>query len=55
VFAASPSAERYSQKEFAAAMERLFADRKIRMEPYGRKGDECSRIVRVVVETDDEP
>jgi hypothetical protein len=54
-FATSPSAERYSQKELAAAMERLFTAGAIRMEHYGRKSDERSRIVRVVEKASDEP
>ena len=54
VFAVSPNAERYTAKDFAAAMERLFANRRIRMEPYGRKSDERKRIVRVV-DAGDEP
>jgi hypothetical protein len=54
-FAASPNAERYSQKDLAAAMERLFAEGEIRMEQYGRKGDPRSRIVRMVKEVGDEP
>lgn len=48
MFANSPKAERYNQREFAAAMERLFTAGEIRMEQYGRKGDSRSRIVRVV-------
>jgi RecA-family ATPase len=54
-FAASPDAERYSSKDFAAAMERLFTAGKIRMEQYGRKSDTRSRIVRVVKAAGDEP
>jgi RecA-family ATPase len=54
-FAASPNAERYSQKNLAAAMERLFAAGAIRMEPYGRPSDERRRIVRAVEEAGDEP
>jgi RecA-family ATPase len=54
-FAASPNAERYSQRDLATAMERLFAEGGIRMEQYGRKGDKRSRIVRVVKEAGDEP
>ena len=53
-FAASPNAERYSQKDLAAAMERLFATDAIRMEPYGRPSDERRRIVRAVEEAGDE-
>jgi RecA-family ATPase len=53
-FAASPNAERYSQKDLAAAMERLFAAGAIRMEPYGRPSDERRRIVQVVEEAGDE-
>jgi RecA-family ATPase len=49
-FAASPNSDRYTTKDFAAAMERLFAGGKIRMEPYGRKNDERRRVVRVVRE-----
>jgi RecA-family ATPase len=55
VFASSPKAERYSQKEMAAAMERLFADGKIRMDLYGRPSDQRQRIVRVANEASDEP
>jgi hypothetical protein len=51
---ASPNAEGYSQKEMAAAMERLFADGKIRMDLYGRPGDQRQRMVRVVGENCDE-
>jgi RecA-family ATPase len=54
-FAASPNADRYSQKELAAAMERLFAAGDLRMEQYGRKGDPRSRIARVVREAGGDP
>jgi RecA-family ATPase len=54
-FAAAPDAERYSKKDLAAAMERLFAAGEIRMEEYGRAGDQRRRMVRVVRETGDEP
>jgi RecA-family ATPase len=54
-FAASPNAERYSQKDLAAAMERLFAAGVIRMAVYGRPSDQRRRIVRAVHETSDEP
>jgi hypothetical protein len=54
-FALSPNAERYNQKDFARAMENLFAEGEIRMEEYGRKSDLRSRIVRVVKEAGDEP
>jgi RecA-family ATPase len=55
VFAAAPKVERYTQKEMAAAMERLFADCKIRMDLYGRVGDQRRRMVPVVFETSNEP
>ena len=55
IFAASPNAERYNQRDFARARESLFATGEIRMELYGRKSDERSRIVRVVEEASDEP
>ena len=54
-FALSPNAERYNQKDFARAMENLFAEGEIRMEEYGRKSDLRSRIIRVVKEAGDEP
>jgi RecA-family ATPase len=54
-FAASPKAERYTKKELASAMERLFAADEIRMELYGRPSDERRRIVRVVKEAGDAP
>jgi RecA-family ATPase len=54
-FAASPNAERYSQRDLAAAMERLFADGQIRMDLYGRPGDQRRRMVRVIGEARDEP
>jgi hypothetical protein len=54
-FVASPNAERYTKKDLASAMERLFAADEIRMELYGRKADERRRIVRVVKEASDEP
>jgi RecA-family ATPase len=50
MFAASPNAERYSQKDFAGAMERLFAADDIQMQVYGRAGDQRRRMVRVVKE-----
>jgi hypothetical protein len=46
VLATSPKAERYTAKELAAAMERLFANDKIHMEVYGRPGDQRRRLVR---------
>jgi RecA-family ATPase len=46
-FAGSPNSDGYSQKELAAAMERLFAAGELRMEQCGRKGDERRRMVRV--------
>jgi hypothetical protein len=55
MFAASPNAERYSQRELAVAMERLFTEDRIRMEQYGRKSDARNRIVRVAKECGDEP
>lgn len=54
-FAASPNAERYSKKDFAGAMERLFDAGEIRMEVYGRPSDQRRCIVRVVKEASDEP
>jgi RecA-family ATPase len=45
VFVASPNRDRYTVKDLASAMERLFAAGEIRMEPYGRKADERRRIV----------
>ena len=48
VFAASPNAERYRQRDLAVAMERLFADGQIRMDVYGRAGDQRRRMVRVI-------
>jgi hypothetical protein len=54
-FAASPNAERYSQKELAKAMERLFAAGELRMERYGRAGDERRRMVRIIKSTGNEP
>jgi hypothetical protein len=54
-FAASPDAERDSQRDLVAAMERLFAASKIRMEVYGRPSDQRRRIVCVVNEASDEP
>jgi len=53
-FAASPNAERYNQKDFARAMERLFAEGQIKMEVYGRPSDQRRRMVRVVNEASDE-
>jgi hypothetical protein len=54
-FAASPNADRYSKKDFAGAMERLFDAGEIRMEVYGRPSDQRRHIVRVVNEARDEP
>lgn len=48
MLAEPPKAERYRVKDFAAAMERLFAEVKIRKEEHGRKREARSRIVRVV-------
>jgi hypothetical protein len=45
-FAASPRSERHTSKDFAVAMERLFAEGVIGVEPYGRKSDERSHIIR---------
>jgi RecA-family ATPase len=55
LFAASPNAERYSQRELASAMERLFANGQIRMDLYGRPGDHRRRMVRVIGEASGEP
>lgn len=54
-FAKSPNAERYTVKDLAAAMERLFADGKLRMEVSGRPSDQRRRMVRVIGEASDEP
>jgi RecA-family ATPase len=47
IFAASPNAERYIEKDFRYAMERLFATNQIHLEKYGRKADERTRIARL--------
>jgi len=44
-FGRSPNRNGFNRKDFEAAMERLFADRRIKVEPYGRKGDERRGIV----------
>lgn len=46
VFAKRPDAQGYIGKELDAAMARLFADQRIRLAPYGRRGDARQRIVR---------
>jgi RecA-family ATPase len=53
-FAASPNAKRYTVKDLAAAMERLFARNHIRMDAYGRLGDQRRRMVRVITEVGNE-
>jgi RecA-family ATPase len=53
VFAKRPDDEGYSQNDFDLAMSRLFAERRIELHEYGRKGDARQEIVRVV-EPDEE-
>ena len=55
IFGASPNRGHYTKRDFASAMERLFAADEMRMELYGRTADERRRIVRVVEEAGDEP
>jgi RecA-family ATPase len=45
VFAKRPDREGFTRKDFEVAMAALMADGKIRLETYGRKGDERRRVV----------
>ena len=45
LFAARPDRERYTKADFAHAMQAAFAAGEIENEPYGRRGDERTRIV----------
>jgi RecA-family ATPase len=51
LFARRPDREGFRAKDFEAAMQRLFARGDIVNAPYGRKGDERTRIVRPVAKT----
>ena len=46
-FAMRPDRRGHSKKDFQFAMERLFADGKIRVETYASKGRPCERIVKI--------
>jgi RecA-family ATPase len=46
VFARSPNRNGHTKADFVRAMEGLFADGKITMEVYGRKGDQRRRMVK---------
>ena len=46
LFAKRPDGQGYTARELAAAMARLFAERRIRMVTYGRTGDARQRIAR---------
>ena len=54
LFAKRPGREGFDRADFVRAMERLFADRKIRVEEYGREHDRRRRIVTVNLETEGE-
>ncbi len=45
IFGQRPDRQGFNRRDFAAAMQRLFAAGKIRMEEYGRAGDRRRRIV----------
>jgi len=45
-FAKRPDAQGYARREFDAAMSRLFADKRLILETYGRKGDVRQRLAR---------
>lgn len=47
LFAKGPGREGFNKLEFVKAMERLFADGKIKVEPYGRPGDSRQHIVAI--------
>lgn len=47
LFAKRPDREGFNRPDFAKAMERLFVDSRIRVEPYGRPGDNHRHIVAV--------
>jgi RecA-family ATPase len=47
IFAGRPDSERVSKKHFVGAMKTLFAQNKIRMEPYGYPSKGYSRIVTI--------
>jgi RecA-family ATPase len=53
LFAASPNRKGLAKVDFLHAMEGLFAEDKITMEDYGRKGDPRRRIVRVQRDIDE--
>lgn len=46
VFAQRPDADGYTRRDFDAAMPRLFAEKRIVVEDYGRKSDARQRIAR---------
>jgi RecA-family ATPase len=52
LFAKRPDRERFMVKDFEAAMQRLFVNGDIVNAPYGRKGDERTRIVRPAEKTE---
>ena len=54
LFVSWPERDGFTEIEFKAAMERLFADGRIRVETYGRKHDERQRIVAVDTATEEE-
>lgn len=47
LFAKRPDREGFNKADFVKAMERLFVDSKIKVEPYGRPGDNHQHIVAV--------
>jgi RecA-family ATPase len=47
LFATRPNRERFSRADFERAMQALFASRQIANVPYGRKGDERTRLALV--------
>lgn len=54
-FSRRPDSTGFTKSDFTAAMERLFADKKIRVEHYGRAGDSRKRIVAVHGQWEDVP
>jgi hypothetical protein len=46
IFARRPDREGFRSTDFEAAMQRLFAKGELLNVPYGRKGDERTRIIR---------
>ena len=54
LFAKRPERQGFNKADFAKAMERLFADGRIKVESYGRPGDNHRHIVAVNLETEGE-